>query len=531
MPKLTIDQRETQAPEGTTILQAARVLGVEVPTMCYREGYPAFTSCMICMVKDLASGRMLPACSAPAAEGMEIVTNGEEVRAARKDTMELLLSEHTGNCEGPCRRGCPAHVDVPWIVEQVERGRREEAAAHLNRRLAFPSMVERVCAAPCEKACRRGEYDAAVSIRHLLRYVADDDLARGSPSLPRPAPPQGRRIAVVGAGPTGLASAFHLLLDGYACTIVDQGDETGGTVRRFIPESTLPREILDAEIAKLERLGAVFEMGVRIGGDVSMVNLFADYDAVVLAVGKLKPETPQEFGVRGAAYGIEVRPRSLQTSVDRVFSGGDAVRPYQNAARSVADGRLIAECVRRFLNGEEATLPRPRFNSRVGRLQEDELERFVEGYDRRPRIPPSRGNTAGYSDDEAVREAGRCLHCECVKANSCALRRYAEVYGAVQDRYLHRVRAVYRRVLQHADVVFEPGKCIKCGLCVRIARRQGEPLGLSFVDRGFDVRVAVPFDDSMAQAMQRVAAECVTACPTAALAFKSHAMKRISPSP
>jgi NADH dehydrogenase/NADH:ubiquinone oxidoreductase subunit G len=162
----------------------------------------------------------------------------------------------------------------------------------------------------------------------------------------------------------------------------------------------------------------------------------------------------------------------------------------------------------------------------VGRLQGDELERFVEGYDRGGRVAPAEGNTAGFSREEADREAGRCLHCECLKAGSCKLRLYADAYGARQESYLHRVRATYSRVLQHADVIFEPGKCIKCGLCVRIAEKHGGPLGLTFIDRGFDLRVDVPFQDSMADGLRGIAEECVEACPTAALSFKSDSLRR-----
>ena len=176
-------------------------------------------------------------------------------------------------------------------------------------------------------------------------------------------------------------------------------------------------------------------------------------------------------------------------------------------------------------------MPQRRFNSRVGRLQEDELERFVEGYDLRDRVSPAGGDMTGFDTDEALREAGRCLHCECLKADTCKLRLYADAYGAAQDGYLHRIRSTYRRVLQHADVIFEPGKCIKCGLCVRIARQHGETTGLTFVDRGFDVRVDVPLDGSLADGLRTVARECVDACPTAALSFKSESLRKISAPP
>ena len=96
--RLTIDGREVAVSEGTTLLGAAEALGIHIPNLCYLEGCEAFTSCMLCVVHDLETGRLVPSCSMPAAEGMAIQTDDELVGAARKDTLDLLLSEHVGDC-------------------------------------------------------------------------------------------------------------------------------------------------------------------------------------------------------------------------------------------------------------------------------------------------------------------------------------------------------------------------------------------------------------------------------------------------
>ena len=158
------------------------------------------------------------------------------------------------------------------------------------------------------------------------------------------------------------------------------------------------------------------------------------------------------------------------------------------------------------------------FSSRIGKLTAEELEAFVAGGDTRPRQDPS-SKAAGFEPTLAVEQAGRCLHCDCRALHTCKLKRYAEMYGADPNRYKGE-RAVFQQDLRHSMVIYEPGKCINCGLCIEIATLAGEPLGLTFIGRGFDVRVGVPFDRSMAEALGKVAEKCIEACPTAALSMR-----------
>lgn len=375
--------------------------------------------------------------------------------------------------------------------------------------------------------CRRDEYDTTVAIRSLIRHIADQELKKGAPALPKPAPGNGKKIGIVGAGPTGLASAYCLLLKGYACTLFDDRKEPWGEVRDQHAEESVPGEVFAAEVEKIHRLGAVFHMETRIGRDMTLAELMRDFDAVVLAIGKVAPETPAQYGLERGERGIAVNSKTFQTSIEKVFCGGDAVRPFVLVAQSVADGRGIAQSVDEYLSNKPLTGQTRRFNSRIGRLKGDELERLVEGYDRRAQVVPEAGEQKGFSQAEAIEEAGRCLHCECLKPETCKLRLYADEYGAQQDRYLQRDRNSYSRILQHADVIFEPGKCIKCGLCVRITEQSGEPLGLTFVERGFGVSVSAPFDETMTEALGDVANETVQACPTAALSLKSHQLRKM----
>jgi ferredoxin len=155
------------------------------------------------------------------------------------------------------------------------------------------------------------------------------------------------------------------------------------------------------------------------------------------------------------------------------------------------------------------------FNSKIGRLLDGELAEFLKEADDIPRTVPSANI---FSPDEAQRESQRCLHCDCRKADSCKLRDLSTDYQAEQRHFKPDQRNPFIQTRQHAGVIYEPEKCIKCGLCVQITKRDAEPLGLAFIGRGFDVRIGVPFNEPLTAALTKTAEACVAACPTAALA-------------
>jgi NADH dehydrogenase/NADH:ubiquinone oxidoreductase subunit G len=128
---------------------------------------------------------------------------------------------------------------------------------------------------------------------------------------------------------------------------------------------------------------------------------------------------------------------------------------------------------------------------------------------------------AGLSRHEAAREASRCLHCDCRSSGNCVLQHYAQVYGADA----HRFRSERRRFEQQSQpggVIFEPGKCILCGICVKLTEMAREPLGLTLIGRGFDVKISAPLNHSIEEGLQKVAEECVRQCPTGALTFREN---------
>jgi ferredoxin len=375
----------------------------------------------------------------------------------------------------------------------------------------------RICPAPCENGCRRANFDQPVSICLLKRYVADVDLFSARPYMPICEPKKDKRIAIVGAGPAGLSAAYYLLQKGYDCTVYDQNEKPGGTLRYSDCSKKLAAEVLDKEIALVEQLGADLLFKTKIGSSVSIEDLRREFDAVFVAIGEINPDTGESLGLEMAQNGIKIN-KAYQTSIPGIFAGGDAVRRRRLAVRSVADGKEVAVAVDQFLSGSRITGPQKEFNTRIGKLQNGEIDNFMLLADNSVRLEPSKKED-GFTNEQARKEASRCLHCDCRKVDNCKLRLFSYDYQAKPNRYKSKRRS-FSQQIQHPDIIYEPGKCIKCGLCIQIATKAKEQLGLTFIGRGFDVKVAVPFDKSIAEGLKQIAEKCVKACPTAALAFK-----------
>lgn len=526
--ELTIDGRGLSVPEDTSILDAAKKLNIHIPTLCHMNGYERFTSCMICLVHEKTSDRLLPACSAPVSEGMRVVTGNEKVREARKDALDFLLSEHIGDCDAPCRRACPAHMDIPLMIRQIEQGRLEEAIETVKNDIALPAILGRICPAPCEKGCHRGSSDDPVSICLLKRYVADVDLSKKTPYLPAMEDNSGKRVAIVGAGPAGLSAAYYTLRYGHACDVYDKEPLPGGMLRYGIPDEDLPHVVLDREIEMIEKMGAVFLMGYHLGKNLKWDDLKKNYDAVILAVGKIDPDLFKDSGLALSTRGISIDKKSHTTSLPGYFAGGNAVSGSESrmAIRALAHGKNMAFSVNQYLDGKRVTGPHVRFQSILRKLQEDETGEFLKEAESHGRVAPVI-SAQGYTEGEAVKESQRCFGCDCRKPDTCKLRRYAEEYRASQHRFPFVERKKFHKNMQHDRVVYEPGKCIKCGLCVQITEKSGEKFGLAFVDRGFDVSVRPALGVPLDQGLEKAAAQCVLSCPTGALSWKDRAKKEM----
>ena len=183
----------------------------------------------------------------------------------------------------PCNAGCPAGENIQEWLRLIKAGNAEAAWRQLVADNPFPAIHGRVCYHPCETACNRKDLDAAVSIHSVERYLGDLAIEKGW-QFPKPRRRSGRRVMVVGAGPSGLSAAYHLTKLGHEVEIFDAGDLPGGMMRYGIPEYRLPRNVLDAEIDRLRELGVVFRQNSPIK-DLLATQAEGNFDAVFVAVG------------------------------------------------------------------------------------------------------------------------------------------------------------------------------------------------------------------------------------------------------
>ena len=201
-------------------------------------------------------------------------------------------------------------------------------------------------------------------------------------------------------------------------------------------------------------------------------------------------------------------------AIEGVFLSASAASARPHAVQAVADGKELAGHVAAYLSGS-AKAPQRRFAVRLGAVGESELRQLMGDAAGRPRTKPAEVG-ASFSPAEATAESERCMLCGCGSTDFCKLRKYASEYGAETARFRGDRRPITRNTT-HEGVVFEEGKCISCGLCVAIARRAGEPMGLCFVGRGFAITVASPLGDDWSRALTQAAEEAIAVCPTGAI--------------
>jgi NADPH-dependent glutamate synthase beta subunit-like oxidoreductase/formate hydrogenlyase subunit 6/NADH:ubiquinone oxidoreductase subunit I/ferredoxin len=291
--RIEIDGRVVEGFEGQTILEVCRDNGIEVPTLCYEPKLPGFGACRMCVVEVEGLEHPPISCSQAAEAGMKVATQTEKVRRLRATNLELIFSDHNAYCLPPCQNKCPSHIDIPGFLKANAESNWRESARIFKRTIPFPSVLGRVCPAPCEEHCRRDEVDEAIAIRDTHRYAGDQVLRAMlddgvDPPVPFEMQPQtGRRVAVIGSGPTGMAAAYYLLISGHDVTVFERDPAPGGMLRYGIPQYRLPKvEVLEAEYESVTRLGGRVVCNQGLGRDFTLDDLqLQGYEAVLVAIG------------------------------------------------------------------------------------------------------------------------------------------------------------------------------------------------------------------------------------------------------
>lgn len=357
MLNLTINGKNITVEEGTTILQAAKDNGIYIPTLCYDDAVKVYGACGLCVVEAEGIPKLLRSCSAKCSEGMVVNTESKRVVQSRKIAMELLMSAHDGDCVAPCQLNCPARTDCQGYVGLIANGEYEAALKLIKNKVSLPASIGRVCPHPCETACRRGKVDEAINIAQLKAFAADMDLNSDS-YLPEKNAPTGKKIAIIGGGPAGLTAAYRLAISGHEVTVYDMMEKMGGMLRYGIPQYRLPKEVLDKEIAIIEKLGVKMINGVKLGKDFTVTSLKAQNDAVIVAVGAWKSSSMRTPGeeLDGIYGGIDfLRAVALKQEInigDKVVICGGGNTAMDACRTAVRLGAKEVYCVYRRTRNE-----------------------------------------------------------------------------------------------------------------------------------------------------------------------------------
>ena len=261
----------------------------------------------------------------------------------------------------PCVAMCPAHVDVPGYIALVREGRYADAIRLIRKDNPFPTTCGFICEHPCEARCRRNMVDDAINIRGLKRVAAD---MAGKVPAPACGPSTGKKIAVVGGGPSGLSAAYHLQLMGHQVTVYEMLPKLGGMLRYGIPNYRLPKDRLDEDIEAVLETGIEVKYGVKIGLDIKLDELRQQYDAVLITVGastdkKLGLEGEDAEGVIPAVYFLRNVGMGDQADLSgqnvAIIGGGNVAMDAVRTA--VRLGAKKVSCVYRRRTADMTALP------------------------------------------------------------------------------------------------------------------------------------------------------------------------------
>jgi len=356
----------------------------------------------------------------------------------------------------PCTLDCPAGENIPRYMRNLAMGEHEEAWRFLVRDNPFPATCGRICDFPCEAVCLRDDFDETVGIRDVERFLGD--MAIGTWSMSPPKRVKDDRVVVIGAGPTGLSCAYTLAQFGYRVTLIDEADALGGSLRTDVPDSLLPREILDGEIENILSMGIEARKGERVADSGRIDELLADCRAVFLATGVPSNGDEKDGSFPGDAVKMEKGRVPVndhcQTASESIFAGGAIVTGGKmSVVEAIGWGKRAARAIDGYVKG--MLDGRPEKKKETVTLENLNLDHFDKAGRNRPMAIKSDDGEGverfeTLDQDSAVREAGRCFNCGiCIYCDNCMI--------FCPDVAIDKVGKGYKIDYYH---------CKGCGVCV-----------------------------------------------------------------
>lgn len=247
----------------------------------------------------------------------------------------------------PCVTLCPAHVDIPGYIALAGEGRCEDAVRLIRKDNPFPTACALICEHPCEARCRRNIIDDSINIRGMKRYIVDNAPSDKVP-VPACAPSTGKKVAIIGGGPSGLTTAYFLQLMGHQCTVFEEKKQLGGMLRYGIPNYRFPRERLQEDIDAILSTGVDVKLNANIGTE-EMKQIQQEYDAIYVAIGA---HTDKKLGLEGEDS------KNVISAVDMLREIGDGEYPDYTGKRVVVvgGGNVAMDCARTAMRANAETV-------------------------------------------------------------------------------------------------------------------------------------------------------------------------------
>ncbi len=352
-----------------------------------------------------------------------------------------------------CAAACPVHVDVRAMMAAAARGSFAEAAKILRKSVPFPGIISRVCDQPCRAVCKRKEAGAPLSVAAIERSCLDH--ATGLTVKPTVLPSKQKRVGIVGGGLSGLTAAFDLACKGYTVEVFESAPHLGGSLR-FVPEESLPREVIEGDLEILSKVGVQIHLSTTVGKDVSLVSLGASFNAIYIGTGT---DAPSLWPLAGGDISQVIDPVTLATKREGIFTGGSLRWPQSDRSpiRSISEGRIAAVSIDRYLQKVSLTASRSGEGPTSTRLFTN-----TEGVEPIPEVVMT-DLRSGFSQDEARLEAARCLQCQCLECVKVC--EYLNSFKSYPKRYVRQVYNNLAIVMGHRHANKLINSCSLCGLC------------------------------------------------------------------
>ena len=375
------------------------------------------------------------------------------------DQDELKRQEDKCTQENPpaCTAGCPIHVDARKLMLDIRNQDLKSALTTLQKKQPFPGIIGRICDHPCEDVCKRKEVGTTIAISALERFCVQNQARKTAKA--GIVPQKSQTVAVVGSGLRGLTAAYDLAKKGYKVSLFEKADRLGGNLWNF-PEDQLPPEIIVEELSVLNRLNVQIELKTAITGQ-NLAKLQEEFNVVYLGLAEQSEEVRELLSEQ-----LWVDPVTCATQILGIFSG--TLMGNDSPIRSVADGRKAAVSMDRYLQGVSLTA------SREGEgPMETKLFVNTKGIPPLPAVAMSNATT-GYTPEEAIQEAGRCLDCQCLECVKAC--KYMQEYGSYPKKYLRQIYNNDTIVMgmRHGNKMIN--SCSLCGQCAVVCP-QGLDLG------------------------------------------------------